>query len=251
MNKYLIIFFAILFIWGFFIEPELIIIKKYSVDFLKGKKFVFISDLHIAKSDKKRLKRIVDEINKINPDLVLSGGDYIKGHTGNGSMPIEEIAKELSFINAPIISVLGNHDGWYDKYTVQNALEDNGITVLHNTSIKINELYIAGVEDLKTGFPDSDAALENTERPRILLSHTPDIYFDIKQDVDLILAGHVHGGQVRIPFIGALICPSDFGTKYSKGDFKDTQSRMIVTSGLGTSILNVRFNNIPEIVVIE
>ena len=73
----------------------------------------------------------------------------------------------------------------------------------------------------------------------------------MKDDVDLILAGHVHGGQVRLPFFGALICPSKYGTKFASGDFKETQNRMIVTKGLGTSILNVRFCDIPEIVVIE
>ena len=69
--------------------------------------------------------------------------------------------------------------------------------------------------------------------------------------MDLILAGHVHGGQVRVPFFGALICPSKFGTKFSCGDFNETNNRMIVTRGLGTSLLNVRFCDIPEIVVIE
>ena len=251
MYKYIIIFFLILFVWGFLIEPNLLVIKHYKTDFLNGKKIVFISDLHIAKYEKWRLKRIINQINKLNPDLVLCGGDYIEGHTGKNTLSIEEQAKELAKIKAPFVSVLGNHDGWYDKYSVKKALEENGIIVLHNTSTKVGDLYIAGVEDLQTGFPDSDTALENTEFPRILLTHTPDIYYDVKQDVDLILAGHVHGGQVRVPFYGALLVPSKYGNKFSCGDFKETQNRMIVTKGLGTSILGVRFNDIPEIVVLE
>ena len=130
-------------------------------------------------------------------------------------------------------------------------MEENGITVLHNTNIQVDDLYIAGVEDLKTGYSDSTVALENVQNPVILLTHNPDIYYDVEESVDLILAGHVHGGQVRIPFLGALICPSKYGTKISGGDYNDTHNRMIVTRGLGTSILNVRFCNIPEIVVIE
>ena len=246
-----IILLIVLFVWGFFIEPELLMVKRYKANFLNGKKIVFISDLHAAKGDKKRIQRIVSKINELNPDLVLSGGDYIKGHCGENTLPIEETAKELSKINARIITVLGNHDGWYDKYTVKTALEENGITVLHNTNIQVDDLYIAGVEDLKTGYSDSTVALENVQNPVILLTHNPDIYYDVEESVDLILAGHVHGGQVRIPFLGALICPSKYGTKISGGDYNDAHNRMIVTKGLGTSILNVRFCNIPEIVVIE
>ena len=248
--KYILIIALILFIWGFFIEPNLLVVKKYKVKNLGSKKIVFVSDFHIAKGDKLRLKRIIKLINKQKPDLVISGGDYIKGHTGTRTMPIEDIAKELTEINAPVVSVLGNHDGWYDKYRVKKALETNGINVLSNSNIKKSDLFIAGVEDLQTGLPDIKTALENTQSPRILISHTPDIYYDVKDDVDLILAGHVHGGQVRL-FGKALIVPSQFGTKFACGDFKETQNRMIVTKGLGTSILNVRFGTIPEIVVLE
>ena len=246
-----VLLFLILFIWSFFIEPNLLTVTKYKISNLDGKKIVFVSDFHIAKGDLSRLKRIVNKINEINPDLVLSSGDFIKGHAGTTTLPVEKMAEELSKIKTPIISVLGNHDGWYDKYRVKTALEKHGITVLHNTSTKVGNLYIAGIEDIRTGIPDVSTALENTEFPRILLTHSPDIYYDVKEDVDLILAGHVHGGQVRIPFVGALICPSIYGTKFASGDFKETQNRMIVTRGLGTSILTVRFNNIPEIVVLE
>ncbi len=253
MNKYyiIILLFIILFIWAFYIEPNLLVIKKYKVDNLRGKKIVFVSDFHIGKYDKHRLKRIVNKINEQNPDLVLSGGDFIKGHTGKTTLKIEEQAKELAKIKAPMVTVLGNHDSWYDKYRVKKALESVGIKVLHNTSTKVDNLYIAGVEDLQTSIPYIEAALENTECPRILLTHSPDIYYDVKDDVNLILAGHVHGGQVRLPFIGALICPSIYGTKFSDGDFNETNNRMIVTRGLGTSILTVRFLDIPEIVVLE
>jgi len=251
MYKYVIFIFIVLFVWAFFIEPNLLVIKRYNAKNLENKKIVFVSDFHIAKGEKARLRKIVKKINKINPDLVLSGGDYIKGHDGKTTLPIEDIAEELGKIKSPVISVLGNHDGWYDKYRVQKALERNGIKVLRNNSTIFKNLYIAGVEDLQTSMPDISTALENTEHQRILLTHTPDIYYDIKDEVDLILAGHVHGGQVRIPFIGALICPSIYGTKFSKGDFKETQNRMIVTGGLGTSILTVRFCDIPEIVLIN
>ena len=254
MNKYLVIIFIIFFIWGFFIEPNLLVVKRYFGNYWDKnssiKKIVFVSDFHRAKGDIWRLKRIIKLINKQNPDLVLLGGDYIKGNNGKTTVSIEKISAELKNINAPMISVLGNHDGWYDKYTVKKALESAGIKVLTNSSVKFKDLYIAGVEDLQTGIPDIETALENTESPVILLSHTPDIYYDVKSDVDLILAGHVHGGQVRF-FGKSFIVPSQYGDRFACGEYKETQNRMIVTKGLGTSILNVRFMTLPEIVVIE
>lgn len=241
----------ILFIWGFCIEPNLLIKKHYHINNIGGKRIVFVSDFHIGKNDLFRLRNIVKTINKCKPDLVLSGGDYIYGYSEKCTMPIEKIAYELSKIEAPVVTVLGNHDINFDKFTVKNSLEQNGITVLDNTGINIDGIYIGGVGDKKVLPSQISLALENADGITILLSHTPDIYYDVEENVDLILAGHVHGGQVRIPFSGALICPSKYGTKFSCGDFKETKNRMIVTSGLGTSIMNIRFCDIPEIVIIE
>ncbi len=250
MLKTLLILILIFFVWSLFIEPNLIIIKKYKLKIF-DKKIVFISDLHISKFGKKRLKRIVKLINEQNPDLVLSGGDYIHGHSGETTLEIEKIAKELSDIKAPIISVLGNHDGWYDKYRVKKALENNGIKVLLNSSTELEGISIAGTEDLQTGIPNIKTALEKTSSPCILLTHTPDIYDDVKESVNLILAGHLHGGQVRLPWYGAILLPSNFGKKFEYGLYDYNGNKMIVTKGLGTSIFTMRFNCIPEIVVIE
>ena len=251
MLTYIILFLITLFIWGFFIEPNLITVKKYKVNNLNGKRIVFVSDFHIGKHEEQRLKRIVRTINKLNPDIVLSGGDFIKGYSGKHSMTIEKQVVELAKIKAPFITVLGNHDCCYDKFSIKKVLEDAGFIVLNNSSTKIDDIYISGVGN-KIVTPDEIiSALENTESKRILISHTPDIYYDVKEDVDLILAGHVHGGQVRIPFIGSLICPSKYGNRFSCGDINETQNRMIITKGLGCSILNVRFCDIPEIVLLE
>ena len=241
----------ILFVWGFFIEPELLTVKRYKSDRLDGKRVVFVSDFHIGRFDIFRLRKIVRTINRLKPDLVLSGGDFMKGYSGKFSMPIEKIAEELKQIEAPIVTVLGNHDISFDKYSIKNTLEKFGIIVLDNSSKKVGGLTISGVGDKRVNPSQIVLALENEEGTDILLSHTPDIYYDVKDFDGLILAGHVHGGQVRVPFFGALICPSKYGTKFSCGEFNETESRMIVTKGLGTSILNVRFCDIPEIVVIE
>ena len=112
-------------------------------------------------------------------------------------------------------------------------------------------MYIAGVEDLTTSQADITKALRNTKKPTILLTHSPDIFPNIPNNVFLTLAGHTHGGQIRIPMIGALIVPSDFGNKYSYGLVNENDKSMIITKGIGTSILPVRFCCFPEILVIN
>ena len=134
---------------------------------------------------------------------------------------------------------------------MQKTLKKYGFIVLSNSSVKIKNIYIAGVEDMQTGTPDVQKALENTKPPVILLTHNPDIYYDINQKVDLILAGHVHGGQVKIPFLGAMIVPSKYGAKFAEGIIEENHNKMIITKGLGTSILPVRFRSTPEIIVLE
>ena len=134
---------------------------------------------------------------------------------------------------------------------MREVLQNNGITVLENSNVKFEGLSIAGVEDMQTGFPDVELALIGTEHPRILLSHSPDIYYDVHEVVDLILAGHLHGGQIYLPFIGALSVPSKYGNKFVRGMIQENKNKMLVTNGLGTSILPIRFGSIPEIVVIN
>ena len=134
-------------------------------------------------------------------------------------------------------------------------MTENGITVLENRCRKIEvgqkTFYIAGIEDLTTGFPDVMRALKYAKPPVILLSHQPDVFPYLPQGINLTLAGHLHGGQVAIPFIGPIVAPSKFGVKYASGYFEEDGKKMIVTKGLGTSCLPIRFNCPPEIVVIE
>lgn len=107
------------------------------------------------------------------------------------------------------------------------------------------------MEDLQTGSPDINKALEGTASNRILVTHSPDVYYDVKEKVDLILAGHTHGGQVSFPIIGAPVVPSEYGAKFARRVIKETDNLMIITKGIGTSILPIRFGSIPEIVVIN
>ena len=245
--------------YSIFVEPNKLIITNYKIkdSSLKGLKVVFIGDYHIKPTGQKRLEKLVNMINDENPDIVLSAGDYVSGHKAKMTMPIENIASGLKNIKTKygFYTVLGNHDWHLGGEKITKVLENNGIKVLanSNTAIKINDktIFIAGVEDLQTRLPDIDSALENTQNPIILLSHSPDIFPQVPEKVNLTLAGHVHGGQVRLPFIGATIIPSEYGNKYSQGLIIENERKMIVTKGIGTSILPIRFNCLPEIVVIN
>ena len=246
--------------WCFTIEPNVVTVNKYKIkdESLKGIKIVLAGDFHVKPYQEKRLQYAVKKINAQNPDIVLLIGDYVNMHSDFMSFPITETAKELAKISskAGIFTVLGNHDYFKEGEKIKKALTENGITVLENRCRRVEiggkELYIAGIEDLITGFPDVKRALKLCKKPTILLSHQPDIFPEVPADrVNLTLAGHTHGGQVVIPFIGPVIVPSKFGTKYASGYFDEDGRKMIVTKGIGTSVLPIRFNCSPEIVVVE
>jgi len=250
MQKIFLVIIFLLAVWAFLIEPHLLTVKHYNIKAFSDIKIVFAGDFHISKISKGRLKRVVRLINKQNPDLVLTSGDFIYGYSGRTSLPIEEQAEILKEIKAPVVTVLGNHDGLYGNERIAKALNKYGIIVLSNSNIKIKDIWIAGVENLKTGNPDWQKALDGTSGRRILLTHSPDIYYDVEEPVDLILAGHTHGGQVSFPIIGAPIVPSEYGSKFARRMISETKNLMIITKGIGTSILPVRFGSVPEIVVI-
>lgn len=253
--KIFIFFIITLFIWGVFIEPNLLYVNKLQIkdNELKGLKVVFISDLHIKTFEKIRLKRIINTINEQNADFILLGGDYVSGHKKGQSMPVKQIAKELALLKSKngTFAVIGNHDGWQGKEEVIKEFKTSGINVLLNNNMNMSNVCIAGVDDLQTGNPDIKKALQNCKKPILLLTHTPDIFPDIPQNVNLTLAGHLHAGQIRIPFFGAMILPSKYGKRYEKGLIIENNKKLFVTSGLGTSILPLRFNCRPEIVVID
>lgn len=242
-------------IWGFFIEPNMLTVTHYSLkdDSLAGLKVVFLGDLHIRNNQQQYLQRLVNTINAQTPDIILSAGDFVNGYNANKSIPIEDIAKALGSIKTKygFYTVLGNHDWWQNGEHITNVLKKNSITVLANNSVKVKDFYIAGVEDMTTRQIDITSTLANTHNPIILLTHSPDIFPKVPNTVNLTLAGHLHGGQIRLPLLGALIVPSAYKNKYVYGLINENEKKMIVTRGIGNSILNIRINCVPEIVVIS
>lgn len=248
---------AYVFIRSVFIEPNSLEVTRYTIkdNALAGVRVVFLTDFHLKKHDFNRLDKIIKLTNRQNPDLVLLGGDYANGTNIKSMMNIELAAQKLALINAPLYTVLGNHDWTSNGKIISRALAENGIRVLENSSMrtmaKRKYVDIIGLADLKTRKPDIEKAFRRTIKPRIVITHNPDIYYDIMEDASLILAGHTHGGQFVLPFSPPLFVPSKFGSQFASGLIDTTNNKMIISKGLGTSILPVRFNCKPEIVVID
>ncbi len=259
ISALVLIFAAITAVYAFFIEPNLLTLNHYTIknSALKGTRLVFAADFHIKKNQSGRLKRIVNLINSQNADIILLGGDYVNGMDRADNIPLVEMEKELSKLCAPygVYAVWGNHDRWYGENQVKNVLKHSNIVLLKNENKQIKTpaktIFVAGVDDLVTGTPDVEQALKNTKKPVIFVTHSPDIFPQIPAGTDIVLAGHTHGGQVVVPFLGPVVAPSEYGSRYALGKIEDNGKVMIVTKGLGTSILHVRFNCLPEIVVVD
>lgn len=258
-NIILTVLFLLLFIWAFFIEPNMLTVTKYQVQDkeLSGIKIVFVSDLHIKPHQKKRLQEIIGLINNQNADMVLCGGDLVSGHNKLLTMPIEKIAIELQNIKSKygFYTILGNHDQYIGTDYIIETLKNNKINVLYNSNVKVNvngkDIYIAGIQYKPKNMIPIEKSLENTKSPVIMLTHSPDEIKKIPNSVNLILAGHTHGGQIVIPVIGPILTGSQYHNLYAYGQINENGKKLITTRGIGVSILPFRLNCPPEIVVIE
>jgi predicted MPP superfamily phosphohydrolase len=185
-----------------------------------------------------------------NPDLIVITGDTT-ADTGT----LEMAGSLLSKLRAPlgVFAVRGNWEIWRRSPREQAFYESVGIKLLVNASAKVREgIWIAGFDDATAGKPDLDAGLRGVppEAYTIALFHTPEFFDSIAGRCDLALAGHMHGGQVRLPWVGALWVPAR-DRRYVDGWYQRADSRMYVSRGVGTSVLNVRFNCRPEISIVS
>ena len=257
--KYVLLIIGILIIDALVFEPYSLNVTTYNLENqqLSGIKIVFATDFHIAPYpwEKMRLQKIINRINEQNADLVILGGDYVNRHDKKSTMSPDEIATKLKGIIAPKVAVLGNHDAYYGKSEVKTALKNVGISVLDNQNVSLilrrRHVSIAGVADYNTGKPRVEEVLKNLSKPIIFITHSPDVFPNILGRVDIAFAGHTHGGQIVIPLLGALLVPTDSGRKYVYGLMYENGKPLVISSGLGTSILPLRFYNRPEIVVVK
>jgi predicted MPP superfamily phosphohydrolase len=221
-------------------------------------KIAAVSDLHTGAPHitLEKLRAIVAMVNRARPDLIVLLGDYvIHGVRGGRFVEPERTADALRDLKAPlgVFAVLGNHDWWYDGERVARALQDAGIRVLEDAAVPVavngRPLWIAGMSDAWTRRADIARALAAVpeDAPVIVVTHNPDVFPRMPGRVLLTLAGHTHGGQVFLPFLGRLIVPSRYGSRYAIGHIHEDGRDLFVTPGIGTSIIPVRFRVPPEI----
>jgi uncharacterized protein len=228
-------------------------------------KIVQISDLHDAEFGENH-SDVVNRVKMITPQAIFITGDFIDSNRYNLEQSLILI-EELQFV-APIYYVTGNHEiATQDMVRIQEALENLGVRVLSDeadviTMFPDSAIAIGGIEDpLASELEDDEAVKTSIEKAfenvpedmfKILLSHRPE-QFDIyaEEGIDVTFSGHAHGGQFRIPGIGGLVSPGQgWFPKYSSGVHEKNGSHLVVSRGLGNSIIPVRLFNQPEIVVV-
>ena len=261
----LLALFQLLLLYAWAIEPNWIEVTRHEAWFknlpeeFNGLVVAHLSDLHMRRYGA-RERRVLAKLAEAKPGVIAITGDF----TQDGSDPsaIRTFLKDLQRLNPPfgIWAVLGDYDHWYppaaNDEAVRKFFSDAGIALLVNEWGRIGKgfdtMTLVGVDDPFTGADNLGNALRGTQRTpfAILLTHAPQMF--MKADLtkfDLVLAGHTHGGQVRLPGIGALWLPAG-SEGYDSGWFYGITTQMYVTRGVGTSILPLRFLCRPEIALI-
>lgn len=245
-----------------------------------GYKIVHLSDLHNKKFGKGQ-RYLIDRIEKANPDLIVCTGDLIdsRRHGIDNSISLMKECVDI----APVYYVTGNHEWRSEQFNLlKEALIETGVKILQDTHCVIEredeKIYILGIDDpsrvykrqwnegevLSEGIyemEEDDVIREGIERAiediedgefKILLTHRPEkLHVYSEYDIDMVFAGHAHGGQVRLPFIGGIIAPNQgFFPQYTSGKHIYKNSTMVVSRGLGNSIIPQRLFNCPEIVIV-
>lgn len=235
-------------------------------DAFDGYRIAQVSDLHNAEFGGGN-QRLLDMLREAEPDMIAITGDLIDSRKTNIAVALA-FAEEAVRI-APCYYASGNHEARVPEYRELKAgLEAAGVTVLDDARVEIEisgkSITIIGVNDpsFLADYLTSDAAVMDRKLSEfssedasftILLSHRPELFDTYAaHDMDLVLTGHAHGGQFRLPLIGGLIAPNQgLFPKYDDGLYSEGNTNMIVSRGLGNSIIPFRFNNRPEVVLIE
>ena len=232
-----------------------------------GYRIAHVSDLHNAEMGKSN-EKLLDMLREAEPDMIAITGDIIDSRNTNVEIALEFTKAAMEI--APCYYVTGNHEARVSEYDeLKEGLIEQGVVVLDDERIEIElsgeTIALLGVNDpsFETDylFGDSETVMKNRlqeisdaeNKFTILLSHRPEL-FEIYADnnVDLVLSGHAHGGQFRLPFVGGLVAPNQgLFPKYDAGLYTEENTNMIVSRGIGNSILPFRFNNRPEVILIE
>lgn len=226
----------------------------------KSVTIALIADIHMAGPDMPpdRVERIIDQVNALNADIIAVAGDLVsEKRSGTKIYSPEEVIRPLGKLAAydGVVLVPGNHGHWYDWPALTKELAKfPHITVLENESAQIGSLALGGVDDEFTNHDDVAStliAMEDLSGPRVILTHSPDIFPDLPNDIELLMAGHTHCGQIGYPWGGSPVNMSQYGEAYACGVVKQNGKTLVTSAGLGTSVLPLRLFTHPEIWLIE
>lgn len=247
-----------------FIEPYMLVMKNVNVDIrmeVPDCTVVFFSDTHFGKNYSQRnIERIVDRINRSNPDVVIFGGDFLDNYARDRkSLDLDYIQSELQRIQSSYgkFAIWGNHDyGGGAVRVYHDLMTGGGFRVLENESVLVEALNmrVFGYDDYLLGETDLSLYRIKSQQFNLIAAHEPVVADFIENTGEnLFLAGHTHGGQIGVPLIRKKVTPRGSGS-YVKGLYSqkeigtETSMQMYVSSGIGTAIYPVRFLNVPEIV---
>jgi hypothetical protein len=252
-------------LYAFWIEPSGLRTNPYDIALsgdqtlpLRPLRIAVLADIHLGAPyiDDAKLARIVALTQDAKPDLILLAGDYIAYRYPFRDPPsLADLSAGLRGLSAPlgVYAVLGNHDNARSTPGVRHALEAAGITVLDDASTILTRggarLYLVGFKDAYWSHPDVARALAGVpaDAHALCLTHSPDLFPLLPKTCVLTIAGHTHGGQVRLPFVGSPIVPSRFGQRYAAGEIHEDGKTLFVSTGIGTSMIPVRFGVPPEV----
>ena len=249
--------------YGVVLERDNFSVKETSIkvnnipESLKSLRIAHISDIHAGVfMGKKEISDWTKIISESKPDILFITGDFVATSRDSVSSCIEGLRHLHSMM--PVYCCLGNHDYWGNEMELTRELKSTGVNVFRNGNEVIdfrgNQINLCGVEDMRMATPDLQKALKGIDKDKltILLAHNPN-YFDYAKTfpIYLTLSGHTHGGQININLPGINISPARLITKYVKGAFKEGNSHLYVTPGVGTIGFPLRINVPPEISVIK
>jgi uncharacterized protein len=258
------------------IEPMSLVVTRYRLNppgWPAGRRLsiTVIADIHAGGPNMgiAPIRRIIEVANLLRSDLVVLLGDYVATHPFvTERVPYQDWAAQLARLEAPlgVHAILGNHDWWFGIDGIRGALIEAGIPVMENDVVHLGRggerFWLAGIGDQIAyplghgrfrGVDDLPGTLARVtdDDPVILLVHEPDIFPDVPERVTLTLAGHTHGGQLRLPLIWPALVPSKYGARFAYGHIVEQGRHMVVSGGLGTSKVPLRLGVPPEIVRIE
>ena len=232
-----------------------------------GYRIAHVSDLHNAEMGKNN-EKLLTMLRDADPDMIAITGDLVDSRNTDIEVALQFVREAVKI--APCYYVTGNHEARISEYDELKAgMEAAGVTVLVDAKTEISlegeAITLIGINDpsYQTDylFGDSETVMNtkleelHTEQDRftILLSHRPELFETyVDHDLDLVLSGHAHGGQFRMPFIGGLVAPNQgLFPEYDAGIYTLGNTNMLVSRGIGNSILPFRINNRPEVILIE